>query len=209
MRVIQSGIISVVPFAVFTAAVSRGHVDEHYGVCVPYYPVYVVIMFVLAAFTFSVLLIYKFTTSLREHQARMAKSDESSGAGQARNERLETIAHRNLTFSTIALMATTSTMMYLLINDIVFGSFDTLHMAIENLMGVIDVTINLAVVCTCSTAYHCGGNLGAMIRLIMYFRWIPRALYEQTALTKATTVDVKPKLRPATVFVNRSALQLT
>ncbi|XXQ30287.1 G-protein coupled receptors family 1 profile domain-containing protein [Plasmodiophora brassicae] len=191
MRVIQSGIISVVPFAVFTAAVSRGHVDEHYGVCVPYYPVYVVIMFVLAAFTFSVLLIYKFTTSLREHQARMAKSDESSGAGQARNERLETIAHRNLTFSTIALMATTSTMMYLLINDIVFGSFDTLHMAIENLMGVIDVTINLAVVCTCSTA------------------WIPRALYEQTALTKATTVDVKPKLRPATVFVNRSALQLT
>lgn len=154
MKVIQVGIVGVLPFAAFTAAVSRGHVDETFGVCVSHYPVYVAVLFVLATATFSVLLIYKFTASLREHQARLATTDRKSGGGQARNDNLEQVARRNLFYSSIALGGTTSTMVYLLINDIVVDAFDPFNMAVENLIAIVDVTINITVICTCSTAYN-------------------------------------------------------
>lgn len=150
---IQVGIISVVPFGAFSAAVSTGQVDNTF--CVSNFPLYLAAMFVMAAFAFSALLIYKFTSSLREHQARIASSTsgKSSAGHQARSDSLEQIARRNLFYSVIALGATTSTMIYLLLNDIMFAAFDPFHQAIENFLGLIDVAINITVVCTCSNVY--------------------------------------------------------
>ncbi|CEO94628.1 7TM GPCR serpentine receptor class x (Srx) domain-containing protein [Plasmodiophora brassicae] len=146
MKMIQFGILGVVPFAVFAGVTSTGQVNETYRMCVPRNPVYVAALIVLASATFSFLLIYKFATSLREHQARMAsQSDRRSADANARNDRLEQVARRNLFFSSIALGFTTSTMVCLLINDIVFPPYDPLHMAIENLIGVVDVSINCIV----------------------------------------------------------------
>ncbi|SPQ93109.1 unnamed protein product (mitochondrion) [Plasmodiophora brassicae] len=137
MKMIQFGILGVVPFAVFAGVTSTGQVNETYRIA-----------------TFSFLLIYKFATSLREHQARMAsQSDRRSADANARNDRLEQVARRNLFFSSIALGFTTSTMVCLLINDIVFPPYDPLHMAIENLIGVVDVSINCIVICTCSNVW--------------------------------------------------------
>ncbi|SPR01994.1 unnamed protein product (mitochondrion) [Plasmodiophora brassicae] len=93
MKVIQVGIVGVLPFAAFTAAVSRGHVDETFGVCVSHYPVYVAVLFVLATATFSVLLIYKFTASLREHQARLATTDRKSGGVCRDRQRVDVDRH--------------------------------------------------------------------------------------------------------------------
>lgn len=153
MKMIQLGIVSVVPFAIFTAAVSQGRVVDDLGVCVGYYPVYVAVLIVMAVVGFSALLIYKFTTSLREHQARMALPNEKLSAGdQTRNKRMETLARRNLFFSSIALGSTLSTMTYLLIDDLAYPTFAPLHMAIVNLIGIVDVAINCLVICTCSNA---------------------------------------------------------
>lgn len=153
MKLIQIGIIGVIPFAIVMSALSSGGVDETYGMCVLYEPVYMAVLMVVATATFSVLLIYKFTMSLREHQARMTSPSEKGAGTHARNDKLAQIARRNLFFSSIALGGTTSTMVCLLVNDILFPPYDPLHMAIENLVGSIDVAINITVICTCSTAY--------------------------------------------------------
>ncbi|SPQ93128.1 unnamed protein product (mitochondrion) [Plasmodiophora brassicae] len=152
MKLVQLAILGVFPFAIFNGVTSNGQVNDTYRICVPSNPVYVAALIVLASATFSVLLIYKFTTSLREHPARMASPQSGAGV-HARNDRLEQIARRNLFFSSIALGFTTSTMVCLLINSIVFPPFDPLHMAIENLIGIVDVSINCIVICTCSNVW--------------------------------------------------------
>ncbi|SPR00772.1 unnamed protein product (mitochondrion) [Plasmodiophora brassicae] len=143
MKVIQAGILGVIPLALVGVIGTQSYIDTDHGLCLPYYPIYVPALLTIAVVAMSSLLTFKFVSAIRHHNEIIDMEQPAVGIATIDYRK---IARQNLLSSSIAMSCTTATMAFVLINDIIFTRTPAFIMTIEDTVGVIDLTINYLIV---------------------------------------------------------------
>ncbi|SPQ98970.1 unnamed protein product (mitochondrion) [Plasmodiophora brassicae] len=151
MRLIQLGILSCVPFGAVFGAVTETeiYISEEGGPCLTYYPFYIVALLFLAASFLTTLLIRKFTTAVHAHIQTMHAASHSAQL----QSKYRSMAVKNMVASSIALSCTMTTLLYIVIEDLIAPRFEPVSTAIKNTICAFELSINLIVVCSCSLSW--------------------------------------------------------